>query len=49
VRAGGKLEPDDLPGPQPEVANNEPKVDPPARVHGAAIVTPRCAIRRASR
>jgi len=30
ARAGGKLERDDLPGPQPEVAKHEPKVDPPA-------------------
>lgn len=29
-KPGGKMERDDLPGPQPEVAKNEPKVDVPA-------------------
>jgi hypothetical protein len=29
ARAGDKLPPDDLPGPQPEVAKHEPRVDPP--------------------
>jgi tetratricopeptide (TPR) repeat protein len=30
ARAGGELEPDDLPGPKPEVATGEPTVDLPA-------------------
>jgi tetratricopeptide (TPR) repeat protein len=33
AHAGGATEPDDLPPPEPEIASNEPKVDPP-RVPG---------------
>ena len=30
ARAGGHMEPDDLPAPRPEIARNEPKVALPA-------------------